>query len=81
MIVTSEPNRLKIDANSAPMIPPPRIDEPARNLGLGEQPGRVDAKSLSRPGIGGRSGNEPVATIALLNVTSSPPSTRIVFGP
>ena len=38
-------------------------------------------RSLSRPGIGGRSGNEPVATIALLKLTSSPPSTRIVFGP
>src|SRR5256714_13071997 len=33
----------------------------------------------SSPGIGGRSGNEPVATIADLNVTSSPPSTAIVF--
>jgi hypothetical protein len=30
-------------------------------------------------GIGGRSGNEPVATTAVLNVTSSPPSTEIVF--
>ena len=27
------------------------------------------------------SGNEPVATIALLKLTSSPPSTAIVFGP
>ena len=35
----------------------------------------------SSPGIGGRSGNEPVATIALLKLTSSPPSTRIVLGP
>ena len=25
MIVTSEPKRLKIEANSAPMMPPPRI--------------------------------------------------------
>ena len=25
MIVTSEPKRLKIDANSQPMIPPPRM--------------------------------------------------------
>ena len=33
------------------------------------------------PSIGGRSGNEPVATIAFLNGTSSPPSTAIVFGP
>ncbi len=29
--------------------------------------------------MGGRSGNEPVATIALLKLTSSPPSTAIVF--
>ena len=29
--------------------------------------------------MGGRSGNEPVATTAVLNVTSSPPSTAIVF--
>jgi len=34
---------------------------------------------LSRPSIGGRIGNDPVATIADLNVTSSPPSTAIVF--
>ena len=33
------------------------------------------------PGIGGRTGYEPVATIALVNVTSSAPSTAIVFGP
>ena len=36
-------------------------------------------RGLSRPSIGGRIGNEPVATIADLNVTSSPPSTAIVF--
>ena len=33
----------------------------------------------SSPSIGGQSGDEPVATIALLKVTSSPPSTAIVF--
>ena len=33
------------------------------------------------PGIGGRTGNDPVATIADLNVTSSAPSTAIVFAP
>ena len=32
------------------------------------------------PGIGGRIGNDPVATIALLNVTSSAPSTAIAVG-
>src|SRR6185437_179075 len=35
----------------------------------------------SSPSIGGRIGYEPVATIALLKVTSSPPSTAIVFAP
>ena len=38
-------------------------------------------RSESSPGIGGRRGNDPVATIAERNVTSSPPSTAIVFGP
>ena len=36
-------------------------------------------RAESSPSIGGRSGNEPVATIACLKVTSSPPSTAIVF--
>ena len=36
-------------------------------------------RAESRPGIGGRSGNEPVATIAVLKLTSSPPSTAIVL--
>ena len=54
--------------------------EPVRDLRLRQQPGRVDAEvGLSRPGIGGRIGNEPVATIADLKLTSSPPSTAIVF--
>ena len=43
MIVTSLPKRLKIDANSQPMMPPPRIDETLRLLLLREQAGRVDA--------------------------------------
>ena len=43
-IVTSEPKRLKIEANSEPMMPPPRIDEALRHLGLREQAGRVDAE-------------------------------------
>ena len=81
MIVTSEPNRLKIDANSAPMIPPPRMTSRRGTSVWASNPVESTQRSLSRPGIGGRSGNEPVATIALLNVTSSPPSTRIVFGP
>ena len=35
----------------------------------------------SIPGIGGRTGYEPVATTALLNDTSSAPMTAIEFGP
>ena len=81
MIVTSEPNRLKIDANSAPMIPPPRMTSRRGTSVWASSPVESTQRSLSRPGIGGRSGNEPVATIALLKLTSSPPSTRIVFGP
>ena len=79
MIVTSEPKRLKIEANSAPMMPPPRITS---RLGISvwaSSPVESTHRSDSRPGIGGRSGNEPVATIADLKLTSSPPSTAIVF--
>jgi hypothetical protein len=36
-------------------------------------------RSESSPSIGGRIGNDPVATIACLNEISSPPSTRIVL--
>ena len=68
MIVTSEPNRLKIDANSAPMIPPPRMTSRRGTSVWASSPVESTQRSLSRPGIGGRSGNEPVATIALLNV-------------
>ena len=41
-------------------------DEPLRHGLLREQAGRVDAARRVEPGIGGRSGNEPVATIAEL---------------
>ena len=79
MTVTSEPKRLKIEANSAPMMPPPRITS---RLGISvwaSSPVESTHRSDSRPGIGGRSGNEPVATIADLKVMSSPPSTEIVL--
>ena len=78
-IVTSEPKRLKIDANSEPMMPPPRITSRFGTSVCASRPVESTQRSDSRPGIGGRSGNEPVATIAVLNVTSSPPSTEIVF--
>ena len=78
-MVTSEPNRLKIDANSQPMMPPPSTTS-RRGIGLcASSPVESTQRGESRPGIGGRSGNEPVATIAERNVTSSPPSTAIVF--
>src|SRR5215475_3317686 len=79
MIVTSVPKRLKIEANSQPMMPPPRMTS---RLGTSVWPSRASEsmqRGESSPSIGGQSGDEPVATIALLKVTSSPPSTPIVF--
>ena len=78
-IVTSLPNVLKIDANSQPMIPPPRITSRLGTSVCASRPVESTQRSDSSPGIGGRIGNEPVAITADLNVTSSPPSTRIVF--
>ena len=80
-IVTSEPNRLKIDANSEPMMPPPRMTSRFGTSVCASRPVESTHRSDSRPGIGGRSGNDPVAMTADLKVTSSPPSTAIVFGP
>ena len=54
-------------------------DEAARHLRLCEQPGRVDAARRVEPFDRRPQRNEPVAMIACLNVTSSPPSTEIVF--
>ncbi len=79
MIVTSEPKRLKMDANSQPMIPPPRTARRFGTCSCASNPVESTQRGESSPGIGGRSGNEPVATTACLKVTSSPPSTAIVF--
>ena len=79
MMVTSEPKRLKIEANSQPMMPPPRTARRFGTCSCASSPVESTQRGESRPGIGGRSGNDPVATIACLNVTSSPPSTAIVF--
>ena len=79
MIVTSEPKRSKIDANSQPMIPPPSTTRRFGTFSCASRPVESTQRAESSPSIGGRTGNEPVATIALLNVTSSPPSTAIVF--
>ena len=78
-IVTSEPNRLKIEANSQPMMPPPSTTSRRGTDSCASSPVESTQRGESRPGIGGRSGNEPVATTAERNVTSSPPSTAIVF--
>ncbi len=79
MIVTSLPKRAKIDANSQPMIPPPRITSRRGCCSCASRPVESTQRGESRPSIGGRSGNEPVAMTACLNETSSPPSTAIVF--
>ena len=79
MIVTSEPKRRKIEANSQPMIPPPSTTRRFGTSVCASRPVESTQRGESMPSIGGRSGNEPVATIACLNVTSSPPSTAIVF--
>ena len=62
--VTSEPNRLKIDANSQPMMPPPRMTSRRGTSVWASRPVESTHRSDSRPGIGGRSGNEPVAITA-----------------
>ena len=59
MIVTSEPKRLKIEANSAPMMPPPRITSRRGTSVCASRPVESTQRSDSRPGIGGRIGNEP----------------------
>ena len=77
MIVTSLPKRSKIDANSQPMMPPPRTTSRRGTSVCARSPVESTQRGESRPGIGGVIGYEPVATIALLKVTSSPPSTAI----
>ena len=78
-IVTSEPKRLKIEANSQPMMPPPRTTSRRGTSVCARSPVESTQSAESSPSIGGRIGNEPVAMIADLKVTSSPPSTAIVF--
>ena len=80
-IVTSEPKRLRIEANSEPMMPPPSTTRRRGTSVCASSPVESTHRSDSRPWIGGRSGNDPVATTADLKVTSPTPSTAIVFGP
>ena len=68
MIVTSLPKRSKIEANSQPMMPPPRT---TRRLGTSvwaSRPVESTQRGELMPRIGGRTGYEPVATIALVKV-------------
>ncbi len=67
MIVTSEPKRLKIEANSQPMMPPPRTMSRRGTCSCASRPVESTQRGESSPSIGGRSGYEPVATIADLN--------------
>ena len=62
--VTSLPKVLKIEANSQPMIPPPSTTSRRGTSVCASRPVESTQRSDSRPGIGGRIGNEPVATIA-----------------
>ena len=79
MIVTSEPKRWKIEANSQPMMPPPRTTSLRGTCVWASSPVESTQRDESRPGIGGRIRYAPVATTAEVKVTSSPPSTAIVL--
>jgi len=61
------------------MIPPPSTTSRFGTSVWASRPVESTQSSESRPGIGGSSGNDPVAITADLNATSSPPSTEIVF--
>jgi len=61
------------------MMPPPSTTRRFGTVVCARSPVESTQRGESSPSIGGRSGNEPVATIADLNATSSPPSTAIVF--
>ena len=65
IIVTSVPKRSKIDANSQPMIPPPRTTSRFGTSVCSSRPVESTQRGDSSPGIGGAIGYEPVATIAL----------------
>jgi hypothetical protein len=78
-IVTSVPNRSKMEANSQPMIPPPRTTRRFGTSVWASSPVESTQRAESSPGIGGRIGNEPVATIAVVKLTSSAPSTASVL--
>ncbi len=80
-IVTSVPKWRKIEANSTPITPPPRIASRLGTSAISSRPVESTQAGPSMPVTGGRSDCEPVAITAERKVTSSPPSTAIVFGP
>ena len=55
-IVTSLPKRLKIEANSQPMMPPPRTTSRRGTSVWESSPVESTQRGESRPGIGGRTG-------------------------
>ena len=61
------------------MMPPPRMTIRRGTSVWARSPVESTQRSESMPSMGGRSGDDPVATIALLNVMSSAPSTERVF--
>ena len=78
-MVTSVPKWAKIDANSTPMTPPPRMASRFGTSPISSRPVESRQRGPSMPSTGGRRDCDPVATIADWNLTSSAPSTAIVF--
>ena len=78
MIVTSVPKRSKIDANSQPMIPPPRTTSRLGTSVCASSPVESTQRGESSPGIGGMIGYEPVATIALLKLRPISPLSKAI---
>ena len=87
MIVTSLPNRWKIDANSQPMTPPPRMTSRRGISVWASSPSESTQRADSSPAISGRLGNEPVAMIADWKLTlcdtvaDNASSGAVVLGP
>ena len=77
-IVTSVPKRSKIDANSQPMIPPPRTTSRRGTSVCARRPVESTQRGESRPGIGGAIGYEPVATIALEKLSPISPLSNAI---
>jgi hypothetical protein len=72
-IVTSVPKRSKIDANSHPMMPPPRTTRRRGTSVWERRPVESTQRGDSSPGMGGVTGYEPVATIADLKLIPRSP--------